>query len=416
MCYGWFDRTRPVGRMILVVGGGLLVLGGSPGLNVPKLGYLVVLTACVGLAAARAPKNLRSEWAQSLRPAVKFSGWLALYLSATSVVAIVNGTSLMLWVRDMTGYGLLAACPVLAVDVGGSIKRQTLVRIMAVCGVIAPLGYATDWLARRGVSSLPVNRFVLASFALCFPPFAYALVRAVTGTRRYWWALLAAFIPTALLAAGSRSAVVLFAGVAGLVGSRGKERVNLVRVCGALVIFGALLVFLVPAVVRLTVKEDDFLKTRVDRALTFIHGGDDYSALNRVVEYREASEMFRRNRLFGAGPGAVGYLDTPLLTPAKFGIAGTGMLIVFLGSMVGAFRKGRKRSGWSALQTCARVVFVMFVAYLPLAPPIEDKGFAFGILLLLVMLGVELREDTATDGVDFPTSAKTRAVVSREGC
>lgn len=383
--------ARPAGRLVLVIGGGMLVLQSSAGLNGPKVGYFIVLIACIAFAAARAPAVLRCEWGESFRPVVVASAWLGLYLCISSVVAVVHGTALTLWLRDVIGYALVAAVPVLALDFGSHMRPASTVRWTAAFGVIAPIGYASYWLERRGATSLPIGQFMLASFALCIVPFAYALVRSLNGKRRGKWALLAAFIPIAMIIAGSRSAIVLLVGLFGIAGSRYKGRVSPRRVLGAVTTGAILWLAILPSLARLTSGSDQFLNTRAAQAVSFLHGGRDASAENRISEYRLANRMFADNRLFGTGPGAIYYLDTPLATVAKLGIVGMFLLAGYFWTLLVAFRRVRTRRGWSDVQTAGRVVLVVIIAYVPLAPFIEDKGFSFGLLLLVLMLVAEAR-------------------------
>ena len=392
---------KALGRLCLTVGGGLLVLQSSESLNASKLAYLGVLAICIAAAAIRAPTLLREDWAAPLVPTVKVSIGYALYLGMTSFVAITHGVRSELWLRDILPYALLAAAPVLALDAASTITRKGASNFVVIIGIVAPLGFAADWLSRRGVSSLPVGRVVLASIALCVVPFAYFLVLPMLRVKRARWLFLPAGIFAVLVATGTRSSFVLLAGFLGIIGSRRKVRVDAMRAASMLIIGCGLVALVVPIIVRATVNDDNFLRQRVDSTLGFLNGGQDQSAVYRASAYAYSAKVFRQNPILGVGPGGIlrsadQNLDTPLAIPAKFGIIGSTVLLGFLGSICAAFFRARRQSGWSVVQTTARVTFMVFVAAIPFGALVEDKGFVFSVLLLMVLLCVDLRTGTGS--------------------
>ena len=421
--------TRPTGRLIGFVAGGLIVFGGSSDVGAPKLAYLAFVAVAAGIAAVRTVRLLRTPWGGPTAQLVGVSTAYVAVVLLSSVSAVAHGNTLANWLRDASGYLLLGVVPVLAVDAASVLSRRTASAALAGLGAAAAVGFGLDWLTRRGVSALPVGRVVLASLPLCGICFVYSVVRAFTSSRRVRWALLAVAIPTCLLVTGTRTAAVLLVGLVGVVGSPRRGRVAVGRVVLGAVALGAALVALLPWLVGVLTTQPDFLATRLGSATAFLTGGTDASAVLRDRAYATVQEAFASSPLLGLSPGhlfpsvhpgqaAVLNLDSPAMALAKFGLVGTAVLLAFAVAFVVAVHRTRVASGWSPEGTAARAAGILLIALLPFGAVYEDKGLAFGVVLLLVVVLAGARERISvpeTVGLLGPgpdvarTAAETRA-------
>jgi O-antigen ligase len=129
----------------------------------------------------------------------------------------------------------------------------------------------------------------------------------------------------------------------------------------------------------------------------------DLSFWARREQTNQAWQTFKANPLFGAGPGKVfswslpiGYLqdvefeqtniDTMLSYLAKFGVLGLAIAAAWFVAM----RVTWRRLPLSSRSEPYKAAFIGFLAILlvnlPLANPLEDKGVAFTLLLILTLL------------------------------
>jgi hypothetical protein len=116
----------------------------------------------------------------------------------------------------------------------------------------------------------------------------------------------------------------------------------------------------------------------------------------RVIQSRTALNAFLSEPWRGVGPGFVFIwtdqyggehrnisLDTPLSFIAKFGIVGVGALLFVL-IVAGRVQMQLYRvRGWARADVARLAFGAIWLAYLPLGLPLEDKGFCLGMLLLM---------------------------------
>lgn len=380
----------PAVRLAAFVFGGLLVLGGEA-LDPAKLAWfggvgLAFLTSGVRLL------RLRPAGLAPLRPVVAAGVVYVAVMLLSAVVAITGGTSPDLWLRDALPYLLLPMGLVIGADAGTTLTPRALRGIVAVAGVASTIGFAVDWLARRGVSALPIDRVLLATTTPAALAFCLALAMLVlTNHHRLRWLLLAVGIPVAILVTGTRGVAVFAVAFLGLLGARSSGRVGL----------GRLLVFMVPAALvawlatpilgSLVVGDSDFLSNRLNSAVEVIRLGensDDGSYLDRRQSYAWTWEVFRSAPWLGVGPGhlfpsGTFTLDTPVVTLAKFGLVGTAAIVWFLARLL---RAGKGLAGGTPEHTAVRAFAFIMLAYLPLGMPLENKGFAFAAALAIGLL------------------------------
>lgn len=397
--------SKPVARIAAVTLGGLFVLQSSAGIGPAKLLYLAVLILCWFLAVVHLQGDARPDWAEPFMPVLTASLVLLGLLAVSLPVALGNGSTPTDWFRDAFPYLLLALFAPIAVDTARDISPTAAIRLFTACGLIAAVGFALDWLDRRGVSALPLGKFTLSTFALMAAPFCYGLVRAALGPHRVRWAAFALLILVAVLVTGTRTGLVLLTAVLGVVGATSKMRVPVPR-AAAVVLPLCVAIAVVTPVVALRVSDDPtFFRHRVQAAANILKGGEttDQSLLARKRSYRLATDQIRAHPVLGTGPGHLyetgdarvsrrGFgLDTPLVTIAKFGWVGSGIILALLVVLASAYVRAGRLSGPTASLTSARGFAVVFLFELPLGGFLEDKGLALGLLVLTTLVAAETR-------------------------
>ena len=131
-------------------------------------------------------------------------------------------------------------------------------------------------------------------------------------------------------------------------------------------IIGAAGVVVLPLVTKVLVSDPGAALSRITGTLSLSTNwtGAD---LQRQRAYDLATETWSQHPLLGIGPGhrfptvsefgTQGrgyYLDTPLLTPAKFGLLGTAAIAAYLIAMGWVILQVRRSSGYSLPNTVAR--------------------------------------------------------------
>jgi hypothetical protein len=124
----------------------------------------------------------------------------------------------------------------------------------------------------------------------------------------------------------------------------------------------------------------------------------DPSMRERVAHYRAAWELFASSPLVGVGPGhAIEWrnvsgevqtryvADTPLVMPAKLGMAGVVVFVAFGISYWRTVKRAVSRHRRAA-STLALIGYgVWTIVTLPLGFLVEDKGASLGMILLLTL-------------------------------
>jgi O-antigen ligase len=278
--------------------------------------------------------------------------------------------------------------------------------VLGAAGLLASIGFAVDWLDRRGVSALSVGKFTLASFSLLAAVFCHSVARAAGRGRIYrrlWWLLLAATVLICVLVTGSRTGLVLVIGLLGFGLIKGRV-IRLRAVVASALTVVALVAVLVPVAASM-VASRAFLQTRIETAAAFVkgEGRTDRSLLARQRDYGLAREALASSPVFGVSPGHLyppsvsglaprRVLDTPLVTPAKFGIAGMALLVVALALLYRSVSALRRLGAGEEPRLAVRVYALVFSVALPFGAFLEDGGFAVAILLLVAACGAEARE------------------------
>jgi O-antigen ligase len=394
-------------RLLFVLFGGLLVLQRSSGLDASKLALLAgVVIAYVGaLANTRRLRGTRAY--EVVAPLATASAVFAALGLFSLVVAYSRGTPLADSVRDATPYLLFATAPVFALDAQASLSTRALVRLLVAAGTLGAASFAVAWLQRRGIAYLPLARLGVASVYLPAALFSLAMSHLLqANARRPRWLVVAAVVLALLVATGTRTTLVLLvAPLAIVVATRRRRAMRSFRLALFAPLAAAITVLLTVAVVALTNADTSFLDKRIAIFRASGQSESDASFNDRVEQGRVAWAAFTSSPAFGVGPGhafewreqgtpelQTGFvLDTPLSFPAKFGIGG---LIVLLFVVAGL---------WSSLRAVARLApgipYLALAGYLAVvaalaifAPPFEDKGFSYGLLIVLAIALASIRE------------------------
>lgn len=420
--------SRPAARFAIVIAGGLFVLGTSGRLDDPKLLYLVWVAICAVLAVARTartPAFLSGLDARGLF-AASFALWMAIGLSLA--VAMFAGTPMLDSVRDAAPYGLLAVAPLLAPDVARSSLGPYMPSVAAIAGLIASIGFAVDFLSRRGLAEIPLvvgtGSVMLSAFALVVA-IAALLSRS---PRPMLWAMVAAVVAFLLFVTGTRSAFVLLVGPAAMVFAGAGRVARLGRLTGAVVVVGTVVLGFSLAAVQGSMIDIGRVTDRLGSILGLATDlAADQSYIERARQVGAASSALTASPVAGVGLGyrfewarftgesVPSYtIDTGLSTAAKFGFVGLSLLGVATTSVFYSYRKLRHQ-----LSQHVRLSFVGFVAVsiamLPLGNPFEDKGFglAVGILIAWMIASAESRQrrhlrDRREERPKLPSSQRVR--------
>jgi len=383
-------------RTLIVVAGGLFVLGSSSDVSATKLVYSGLLVLCAGVSAFRLLRD-PPTWVGPFRPLVGFGLALAAVLFV-SYFASPSGADLSTFARQSIFYLILLAAPVIGLDSGRDLTPNAVYKIVWVAGIIASIGFATDWLERRNVSSLDVGQFVLSSLIL--PGFAFSLAlvllaRARGPVAKLPWLALALVVPIAMLVTGTRTNLIIFAAVLAIVGQSKNFRIPARKMLVILASVLAIGAALFPIVANAVISRPGFIESRIQALLSITSGnaGADQSFSGRQSQYELALDLIAQSPVFGQG---LGYqltftLDTPLLTVVRLGILGTAILLAFVAAIAITFRRATARFGPSVSYTAWLGLLAIAIANVPFGTPFEDRGFGFTFLLVFVAIAAELQ-------------------------
>lgn len=400
-------RLAPV-RFLVVVVGGLIVLGSSSDLSANKIVYAGLLVLCAVISCVRLVAN-PPAYAHHFRPLL-WVGLAFLSILFLSYLASPAGSDLGTFGRQAIFYLLIVLGPLIGLDAGRDLPPRLTYPLVGVLGVIAAIGFAFDWLDRRGVTALSSGRFILSSLML--PSFAFALAlvmvfHAEKRLARILWLVPVVGIPIAMLVTGTRTNLIVFAAVFAVLGLQQRMRVPPLKMLGLVVIGGFLGGLVFPIVASVAIAEPDFLQNRLRAALTVLNGegGADQSYAIRQSAYTVATDLIDRSPVFGMG---LGYqipvtLDTPLLTVVRLGWLGTGAVAAFLVAMCWSIRKATRDIGPSPAITAWWGLVLVMLCNIPFGTPLEDRGFGFTLLLATVAIGSGLHAETTAGAT--PTAA-----------
>lgn len=401
-------------RVAVMVGGGMLVLGSTSDVGPVKVVYAAAMIACVLISGTRLLIS-PPQWARTFIPLV---GWgAALLVCLVLGTLATSGQDALTIVRQAMFYTMIPLAPIVGIDAGRDLSSRVVMRWIGILGCVAAAGFAADWLNRRGVSSLSFGRFVVSSPMIAALGFSLALVMIVyvRGWARVLWLSPILIIPAALLVTGTRTNLVVFLALLGVLGPSAKRRVPIHKgLLVALFMIGAAVIVL-PIVADYVISQPGFLEARIQALLNVVNGSaNDLSYEARNEQYYYAAQWISESPWFGKGPGFNPpiSLDTPLATVVRLGIVGTTVLVGFLGSVLLTVRKAGKQYGYSVMHTAATGIAVVAVVMLPFGSPVEDKGFAFMLVLLTMGVAAHIQESVVSAPDPFEVKRRQPPVVS----
>ena len=407
-----FLLARASIRLTAVVVGALVVFQSSQEVGPAKFAYVGVAGLCMVISAARIWKA-RDPSLQILRPLVPATMALAAMIGVSGIVGQAGGVELGDWARDVLPYLLLVILPIVGADAALDTSPRWLEGFIGVLGVMGAVGITLDWLARRDVSSLGVGRVLLSTTVLVALGFSLAITRAGLGPRRIAWLLVALGILAALLLSGSRTHLVLLAGLAGVVGASRKARIRVASATRIGIAIGIGVTLLLPWAAARVIDNPQFITSRVRSAQLVLtgHADSDQSFDERRLSYGWATSQLKAHPWMGTGPGFryanarlyadEGHftLDTPFITPAKFGLVGTAVIVSYLVALVVCVHRSRRLIGYRPTHTVARGWATILIALLPFGSSLEDKGFAISVMLLVALVTAQTRVASTEPGL-----------------
>jgi hypothetical protein len=272
------------------------------------------------------------------------------------------------------------------------------------------------WIERRGFASLPLDSLFFPSIGLTTALFVYALARAQIGRRGTGrWMLLAGLLLTLMLATGTRTNLLFLlapAIVALLSGQGLRSMLRLGGVMAGLVVMTLVLGF---AVGQFTGVGGGSIGSRllsVSNARSGSVAGQSWQM--RMEQTQLAWQTFQEHTLIGSGLGhrflyedPFGYvsnnyyLDTPIIFLAKLGLVGLLVICMFVVAYWLVCRELRKAEN-TIPSTALASFLVIWMLTLPLGLPIEEKGFSLGLVFLVAIALVPMREREPLDQAPPP--------------
>ena len=375
-------------RLLVTLIGALLVFQSPTSLG--KIVYLAVATLCFALSSLRLMAQGENVRLIAFRP-MAYAGWAAAAVITLSLpVALSEGAEAEAWLQDVLPYILLITLPVVGLDAAVDMPARAVSGLLGVMGVVAAVGFMVDWLDRRHVSTLGMGRLILATTTLAALGFCYAATRAALGPHRPRWSTAAVVIAASMLVTGTRTNLVLLVALIGIVGRKSLGFVSPLRAATTASVFIAATCGFIVVLAQNLISDPEFLQKRIRIALNFAGERQDQSYEMRRSAYSLAHERFIEHPWFGAGPGykypnGLMSLDTPWMTPAKFGVVGTLVILVFLVTVGWCVRRTTRLTSGKvpALYLAARAWALLLLTLTPFFPWVEDKGTALAVMVLV---------------------------------
>ena len=406
---GWSTR---IGLGTLVFGG-LFVYGSSTGLSWAKTLYAGSIFVIGSLTI---PTSLRTELLRKDGRGIQLVS--ILLLSSLSIGTVLGPIpDAVEALRQGLFYLLVPLAPFIGIGLGARLTNRFVSALVLIAGILSAISFGVDWLMRRQVGSLDFGRIVFGSPVLSALGFALAAVLSVHGRRLIRLLATAAvvIIPVSLLVTGTRTNLIIFLVPFALIGARRNLRLSASNTFWVLILCIASIGLLV-LVAPLLLQDPSFLQVRADGLAQVLSGyaQSDQSFVIRSLQYEYAYSNFQRSPLFGMGFGWVPEmsLDTPVAIPARVGIIGTMLLLVFLIQCLALVRRAGARYGPNPFNPAALGLGVFIVALIPFGAPIEDHGFAIALVALFAGIASRIPSEAPYVGQPMTTGARSTAPTS----
>jgi hypothetical protein len=427
----WNGRTR----LLVFVFGGLLVLQRSDTLDLPKLVYLIAAVAIVVSSAVVTWQMRAIDDLSETGPWIAISIAFALVLAVSLPVALAHGIGFTPWLRAIAAYGLFAAAPLVAIDARRTVSAREAVGWTTLAGTLAAISFALYWVDYRQIAELPIAPLVLPSAQLAYAGFAVMVAFAFRSKRAVPWAIGAGLILGLLLISGTRTSFLLLAVPVILAIVAGREQW---RQVGTATLVG---IATTAAVVVLTIAalsnpitppgpiigaattppgstspdttsnaspapvtsgetaRPELIGERLGSVGSVLSDpASGQSLKERIAQTQVAFSVFAADPLLGAGPGRVyawtnvsgvpiesRSLDTPLMVAAEFGLLGILVCLALVGVFAWFIRLTARRIPGSPEYLCVVGLATTFGLTSLLGPPMDDKGAAYALALVLTI-------------------------------
>ena len=388
-------------RLVTVLGGSLLALQSTEGFSLAKAAFAaMVIVAVAGAALGLAGEDGRA-WRRRNGSLIGLSMLFGLLLVASLPIALSGGAPLQSWLRDVAPYLLFAAAPLLAIDAARAFSQRMLATTLLIVGGLGAASFMIQWLARRGLAALAVERLTFPSFLLATALFCYAIACIFVADRhRTVWLIAAAGSFSALIITATRSTLVLLFAIllAPLISGRGSR--GLARAATYVPILTCVTIVAIYTLATLLPLDRGATVDRLSTVGNMVSSPTiDASGDERVAETRAAWRVFTEHPLGGTGPGhefswtqpgsmvvkRSFNIDTSVSYIAKFGLLGLALVIPLIVNIVAICIRRYPSGEVSASRVAAILYFVVVLVWSVLGPPLEDKGFVLALMIILAM-------------------------------
>ena len=406
----WNGRTR----MVVFVFGGLLVLQRSDTLDAPKLVYFAAAAAVVLSALIVMWRSRETQDFARFRPWIAISVAFGIMIVVSLPVAAAHGVGFTPWLRGVAAYGLFAVAPLVAFDARRVMSTREAVGWMTVAGALAAISFSIYWLQYRKIADLGIGPLVLPSAQLAFAGFAVTVAFSFRSRRPVPWAVAGGLILGALLVTGTRTTLLACAvpAVLAIVAGRSQwKQTGLALIVGAAT--ASLMVALtivalsnpmappgstVPPGLSATPRPE-LIGERLGSIGTLLTDpASGQSLTERIAQSQAAFDAFAADPLLGSGPGRMyvwtdssgrrveSYsLDTPISIAAAFGLLGILVCLALVGVFGWFIRFYDRTIRRGAEYLCVVGLAVSFGLTSLLGPPMDDKGAAYALALVLTI-------------------------------
>lgn len=399
-CYA--IMMSPAARLAFTIVGAIVTFQSTS--NQLKLGYLVLVAVCLAFAARELLLDVNSEAMRPWRPFLIASAATFIFLVLTGPLALTRGVLPLDWARDVSPLLFATALPVVGLEAGLRVRNTVIMRLFVIVGIVSTASFVLQWLTNRDVAG--VGRLTYGDNYLTASLFCLCIAAAAGGSRKLLGQVSGAIMFGSVLLTGNRSLLTLMLGFVGVVGSTARGRMSLGTLTRALVLLGVSLAVILQLAIMFIPGERALLAQRVAVTQVYLETGEDQSARSRARQRSLALAAFNEHPVFGTGPGHLYTdpyflpgvsdprrnrgtfftLDTPLVIPAKFGVVGTGVLIVWLSFMAVCIGRWIRDRPPTVVGNALRAFAVIGLALLPFGVTPEQKGFSITIMLFIAAL------------------------------
>lgn len=409
-----------LGRLFLLVAVGMASLQSD--YDVLKGLYLGLVVLSTTIALVRTTTAIRaSPVLSAFRPLLAASLATVSVVLVSMPVSLSHGVPFADWSRGALPALMLGAAPWIGLDAGFHATRRHVLLVFVSTTAVAPVAFMSYFLARRGESTLGIERLGLTSICLCIALLALALAQLTSGSRhRAAWLAVALYVPSAVLMSGTRSGLALFGTFLGIVGPRRKGRLPLGFGVTVMVVAAGAVLYLVPLLGSRLATTQDFYGRRLATLTNLLNQNTgaiaDQSLSMRAHQTEVVLNTWQSEPILGMGPGYEYGLtahDTPAMILGYFGLAGLALAVLTVWAWVTTASRVRRLSGARAEVTAIRAFAFGLAAFFPLGSIIDDKGLSLSLALFAALLGTCLASSEPEDEMDagaFEGATSGRAV------